>query len=109
MVPEPANFMDLRVKWGLTMPASMWEEPEQSPHDRAWRGDAHLGSDAGDLQPADRSSNSTALAAVLAMCALLFLLVEIVSANIGFRLTTSITTAMENLYEGTQSVFGRGN
>lgn len=103
VVPAPANFFDLRVKWGLTMPASIWEDPEMSSTvvlgmvTRIW-GIARV------IFSLQTSSNSTALAAVLAVCAILFLIVEIVSANIGFRLTRSITTSVSNLYEGTLRV-----
>lgn len=102
--PRPENIFDLRVKWGLTMPASIWEQPERTSTvvlgvvTRIWGVMRVIFS----LQ--QTSSNSTALAAVLALCALLFLIVEVISANIGFKLTRSITSAMENLYEGTLRV-----
>ncbi len=102
-VPPPANFLDLRVKWGLTMPASIWEDEGMSSTvvlgmvTRIW-GVMRV------IFSLQTSSNSTALAAVLAMCSLLFLIVEIISANIGFKLTRSITSAVENLYEGTLRV-----
>ncbi|NWF83683.1 MAG: SpoIIE family protein phosphatase [Bryobacteraceae bacterium] len=104
VVPEPENMFDLRVKWGLTMLASIWEDPDRTSTvvlgmvTRIWGVMRVIFS----LQ--QTSSNSTALATVLALCAVLFLVVEVISANIGFKLTRSITSAMENLYEGTQRV-----
>lgn len=103
IVPVAANALDLRVKWGLTMPASIWDDPERSSTivlgmvTRIW-GVMRV------IFSLQTSSNSTALAAVFSLCALLFLIVEIISANIGFKLTKSITAAIENLYEGTQRV-----
>ena len=98
-----SNPLDLEIAWGITLPVSLWDEP-------AREAEAVLGTQTRMSSVFDvvfgRYSNKveTGLMVWLGAFALMFLIVESFSAWIGINLTRTITSAVDELHEGTQRV-----
>jgi phosphoserine phosphatase RsbU/P len=101
------SLVDLRLKWGVSLKAPEWEAPDA---DRT----VFLGvvtRISGPLRiifGIDTSNEVPSLIAVFTVFAIGFAIVELVSAYIGISMTRTITSAVHNLYEGTEHV-KRGN
>ena len=105
-IGPPVNRFDLEVIPISDIPVQVWNQPGQEPQK-------------GKNQLAIHSRISSVLAAVfnhkndptqqgvemaVVAVAIIFLIVEIISAIIGFSMTRTITSAVHRLYEGTQRV-----
>lgn len=105
-LPPPVNRFDLEVIPFADIPVDVWDRPGQEPEREK-------------SQIAIRSRISSVLSAVfnrkndptqqlvetaVTVFAVVFLIVEIISAMIGFSMTRTITGAVHRLYEGTQKV-----
>lgn len=100
-IPPPRNRFDIVLPWGVNIPVSMWQSPPKP---------------AGGLLSV-RSRMSAVLDVIsrpeaqggilrdaLYVVGVIFLLVELISLYIGISLTRTITTAFDDLYEGTERV-----
>ncbi len=105
-IGPPVNRFDLEVIPFADIPVQVWNQPGKEP-------------EKGKNQIAIHSRISAVLAAVfnhkndptqqgvemaVVVVAIIFLIVEIISAIIGFSMTRTITGAVHRLYEGTQRV-----
>lgn len=102
-LPPAANFLDLAILYGVTLPVAVWDSPQANEsavlgmrtrisgvlnllfNQQAWR-------------------EQTSLLEILIVVAIIFVLVEILAAFVGVSLTRSIASAVLNLYEGTERV-----
>jgi sigma-B regulation protein RsbU (phosphoserine phosphatase) len=104
-VPPPVNSLDAEVTNATPVSAAVWEEPGQTTSEwSTWlyvstRYSAVLRTVFGQSEQWAESLTMLMQTLILAL-----LVVELVSAYIGYRLTRGITNAVHNLYEGTQRV-----
>ncbi len=102
-LPAPANQFDYEVDWGTPVPVTQWGTVERSRGNHflliSTRPSALLGSIFGE-----KFKLAQLLLWLLVLVAILFLLVELVSAFIGWSLARTITSAMQDLYNGTRRV-----
>jgi sigma-B regulation protein RsbU (phosphoserine phosphatase) len=102
-VPPPGNQFDYEVSWGSSLPIMDWTSGKKlEAHSLLW-----ITTRPSALINAIFGGNSKVAEGALYVffgVAILFFLVEIVSAIIGLSLTRTITDAMSELYEGTQRV-----
>lgn len=102
-VPPPSNQFDYEVNWVSSLPVIEWGTGKHIEYSHyLW-----ITTRPSALMGAITSENSEIAQSALYIffgVAILFFLVEIVSAFIGFSLTRTITGAMSELYDGTQRV-----
>ncbi|MFN7926230.1 MAG: SpoIIE family protein phosphatase, partial [Bryobacteraceae bacterium] len=96
--PAPANRFDLDLLWGNDVPLSVWEVP--SKQETAILGvHSRLSALLNFLVPS-RADNRV----VLILIATVLALVQVASIYAGVTLTRTITSAVHDLYEGTEHV-----
>ncbi len=103
-LPPPANQLDVALPWVSEFPLAVWDAP----------GKPRVATLLADTRPSvilDRIfpeipnlGDEPLLGVVLFGTAILFLIVECVALAIGVSLTRTITSAVHDLYEGTQRV-----
>lgn len=99
-VPEPANVLDLPLKWGVSLPASLWEAPERTA--TVFLGVAtRISGPLRIMFSVDTSSGGPTMLILFSTALLVFFLVEISSIWIGVSLSRTITSAVNDLYEAT--------
>jgi sigma-B regulation protein RsbU (phosphoserine phosphatase) len=107
-VPKPVNRFDAGVSIITGIPTAAWERPDKDPEKEKERPQIFVHSRISAVlsEVFNRTTDPTqdAVLAVLAGLAIFFLIVEIISAIIGFSMTRTITGAVHRLYEGTQKV-----
>lgn len=102
-IAAQANPLDMEITWGIQMPLCIWHQPEH--FSQAILGTRTRMSSVYTMvfnQPSNRVE--TPLIAWLGLIFLVFLIVEVFSFWIGVNLARTITTAFDDLYEGTQRV-----
>lgn len=103
VIPPAANFLDLTILYGVTLPVSIWDNP--SAQESAVLGMRTRISGVLNLlfnQQAWREQ--TSLLEVLVVVAVIFVIVEILAAIVGISLTRAIARSVMSLYEGTERV-----
>lgn len=103
MMPEPVNRFDVDVQWPSVMPVSAWHDASKTELALLLvrtRFSAILGI----ISSRKVDQLQGLLPVLLAVIAILFMIVEIVSIVIGTSLTRTVTGAVHSLYEGTQKV-----
>ena len=102
-VPAFLKPLDWAVPWSVTLPISVWDEPQaQETSLLAMRSPISRILDViFRLRPEDSESD---LLKVFYLAVGLFVVVQILSAMLGISLTRSITSAVHELYEGTERV-----
>jgi sigma-B regulation protein RsbU (phosphoserine phosphatase) len=105
-LPEPVSRFDVEVFAIAGIPAAVWDKPEKDPNKAGHQLlilsrisavlSAVFNRQTDDLQQGIET-------AVVAF-AIVFLIVEVISAIIGISMTRTITSAVHRLYEGTQKV-----
>ncbi len=102
-LPAAANRLDIEVLSGTTIPVAVWESPGRFENDLLSirsRASAVLGT---ILAPKVERARDIIPIAFFTVATLL-LIAELISLVIGVSITRTITTAVHNLYEGTQRV-----
>lgn len=99
-VPEPANMLDLPLKWGVTMRASVWDEPE-SPATVFLGAATRISGPLRIMFSVDTSSSGPTMLVLFTTALLVFFIVEVSSVWIGVSLSRTITSAVNDLYEAT--------
>jgi sigma-B regulation protein RsbU (phosphoserine phosphatase) len=102
-VPDALNRFDLEVLWGAPIKVAQWESPGAT-QDALFMVRSRISAVLKVLfsQRADWD-NSFGLVLISAL-AILFLIVELIALIIGVSLSRSITSAVHNLYEGTERI-----
>ena len=102
-VPALLKPLDWSVPWSVAIPISIWDEPgSQETALLAMRSPiSHVLQLIFQLRPEEDESN---LLRVFYLAVVLFLVVQVLSAMIGISLTRTITSAVHDLYEGTERV-----
>jgi phosphoserine phosphatase RsbU/P len=107
-VPKAVNRFDVDVPINTDMPTALWERPEREPEKQTKKPQLAIHSRISAVLSAvfNRTSDPTQEAFQVAIVgiAIIFLVVEIISAMIGLSMTRTITGAVHRLYEGTQKV-----
>jgi len=103
-LPEPANRLDMAFPWVSDLPLAVWDTP----------GKSRIATLLADTRPSvildhifpeiPNLGDEPLLGVVLFGTGILFLIVECVALVIGVSLTRTITSAVHDLYEGTQRV-----
>lgn len=107
-VPKPVNRFDVDVPINTDLPTAVWERPDKEPEKEPKKPQLLIHSRISAVLSAvfNRTTDPTQEAFQVAIVgvALIFLVVEIISAMIGLSMTRTITGAVHRLYEGTQKV-----
>ncbi|MGA3186277.1 MAG: SpoIIE family protein phosphatase [Bryobacteraceae bacterium] len=107
-VPKPVNRFDVDVPINTDLPTAVWEQPDRDPAKEREKPQLAIHSRLSSVLSAvfNRTSDPTQEAFQVAIVgvALVFLIVEMISAMIGLSMTRTITGAVHRLYEGTQKV-----
>ncbi len=107
-VPPSVSSFDFEVSHGVPITVAIWDSPGLTRNVTlhvATRYSAVLRTIFGERGEWSKDFSATSYSAwMFSSLAILFLVVELVSAVIGIRLTRSITGAVHNLYGGTQRV-----
>jgi phosphoserine phosphatase RsbU/P len=99
-VPQPVNFFDMPLKWGVRLSVPIWEKPTEVKT-------IFLGAVTRISGPLsivfgiDTNSGLPSMVGAFTLVVLLFFSVEIVSAWVGISLSRTITSAVHDLYEAT--------
>jgi len=99
-VPEPANLLDLPLKWGVSLPASVWEDP-QKPATVFLGVATRISGPLRVMFSVDTSSGGPTMLILFSTALIVFFLVEVGSVWIGVSLSRTITSAVNDLYEAT--------
>jgi sigma-B regulation protein RsbU (phosphoserine phosphatase) len=103
-LPPPANRLDLDFPWFADLPLAVWEAPGK-PRVATLLADTRPSVILDRIFPKITNLGAEELAGVVLFgTAILFLMVECVALAIGVSLTRTITSAVHDLYEGTQRV-----
>lgn len=100
VIPEPASLLDLPLKWGVTVRASVWEEPE-SPATVFLGAATRISGPLRIMFSVDTSSSGPTMLVLFSTALMVFFIVEISSVWIGVSLSRTITSAVNDLYEAT--------
>jgi sigma-B regulation protein RsbU (phosphoserine phosphatase) len=107
-VPKPVNRFDVEAIMATDMPTAVWERPDQDPDKQKQKPQIAIRSRVSAVLSAvfNRKTDPTqeGFLVFLAGVAIVFLIVELISAIIGFSMTRTITSSVHRLYEGTQKV-----
>jgi len=98
-IPPPANFLDFRVTGVYPVQIPAWESPG-AQHDSVMIVETRLSAVLGTVFGQTMNWSEVALLS-LAVVAMAFFVVEIVSLAVGVSLSRSITGAVDELYTGT--------
>ncbi len=105
MIPEPVNVLDLPLKWGVSMPAAIWEKPEREA--TVFLGAAtRISGPLRIMFSVDTSSSGPTMLVLFTTALIVFFIVEISSIWIGVSLSRTITSAVNDLYEATVRIRG---
>ena len=99
-VPQPANLLDLPLKWGVSLPASVWDDP-QKPATVFLGVATRISGPLRVMFSVDTSSGGPTMLILFSTALIVFFLVEIGSVWIGVSLSRTITSAVNDLYEAT--------
>jgi sigma-B regulation protein RsbU (phosphoserine phosphatase) len=101
-VTGPLRLLDLEVTWPKPMDVRLWERPgETEPALLLFR--TRMSGFLSHIFQ-ERTILDSRLVDAVAITTVLFVLFQSISAFIGIRLSRSITSAVNNLYEGTQRI-----
>jgi len=104
-IPEPANVLDLPLKWGVSVPATIWEEPGREA--AVFLGAAtRISGPLRIMFSVDTSSSGPTMLVLFTTALIVFFIVEISSIWIGVSLSRTITSAVNDLYEATVRIRG---
>jgi sigma-B regulation protein RsbU (phosphoserine phosphatase) len=107
-VPKQVNRFDVDVPINTDLPTAVWERPDREPEKEKEKPQLAIHSRISSVLSAvfNRTTDPTQEAFQVAIVgvAMVFLIVEIISAMIGLSMTRTITGAVHRLYEGTQKV-----
>jgi phosphoserine phosphatase RsbU/P len=107
-VPKPVNRFDIDVPIATELPTAVWERPDREPEKEKEKPQIAIHARISSVLAAvfNRTTDPTqqAFQVAIAAVAIIFLVVEIISAFIGLSMTRTITGAVHRLYEGTQKV-----
>ena len=99
-VPEPVNFFDLPLKWGVRLAVPIWEKPSEVK--TIFLGAVtRIFGPLGIVFGIDTNSGLPSMVGAFTLVVLLFFSVEIVAAWVGVSLSRTITSAVHDLYEAT--------
>jgi sigma-B regulation protein RsbU (phosphoserine phosphatase) len=106
-LPAAVHRLDREVRWFATLPAAEWTRSGESSHNApslfiVFRTRISAVVSAVFNRSSDLAQGGIEL--ILAILAVVFLLVQLVSLVVGVSITRSITGAVHRLYEGTQKV-----
>lgn len=102
IIPEPANRADLEIAWGSSQPVAIWEQP--AAIETAVLGMRSRISGPLSIIFSQKGEDDQPLLTGLYVIATIFFIVEAIAAFIGISLTRTITSAVHELYEGTERV-----
>ncbi|MEJ5369608.1 MAG: SpoIIE family protein phosphatase [Bryobacteraceae bacterium] len=103
VVPEPANLLDLPLKWGVTVRASVWDEPER-PATVFLGAATRISGPLRIMFSVDTSSSGPTMLVLFSTALMVFFIVEVSSVWIGVSLSRTITSAVNDLYEATVKI-----
>jgi sigma-B regulation protein RsbU (phosphoserine phosphatase) len=105
VIPEPANLLDLPLKWGVSVPAAIWEEPGREA--TVFLGAAtRISGPLRIMFSVDTSSSGPTMLVLFSTALIVFFIVEVSSIWIGVSLSRTITSAVNDLYEATVRIRG---
>lgn len=105
VIPEPANLLDLPLKWGVSIPAAVWDEPGRQA--AVFLGAAtRISGPLRIMFSVDTSSSGPTMLVLFSTALIVFFIVEISSIWIGVSLSRTITSAVNDLYEATVRIRG---
>ena len=100
VIPEPANLLDLPLKWGVSVPAVLWDEPGSQA--TVFLGAAtRISGPLRIMFSVDTSSSGPTMLVLFTTALIVFFIVEISSIWVGVSLSRTITSAVNDLYEAT--------
>lgn len=100
VIPEPANPLDLPLKWGVSVPAVLWDAPGRQA--TVFLGAAtRISGPLRIMFSVDTSSSGPTMLVLFSTALIVFFIVEISSIWIGVSLSRTITSAVNDLYEAT--------
>lgn len=99
-IPEPVNVLDLPLKWGVSMRATLWDFPG-APQTVFLGVATRISGPLRIMFSVDTSSTGPTMLVLFSTASLIFLLVEVTSVWIGVSLSRTITSAVNDLYEAT--------
>ncbi|MBI5085979.1 MAG: SpoIIE family protein phosphatase [Acidobacteria bacterium] len=99
-IPQAVSALDLRLRWGVFLPVPEWAEPGTLR--RIFLGvSTRISGPLKIVFSVETNTDIPVLITVFTGLAIIFLLVELVSAYIGISLSRTITEAVGDLYEAT--------
>lgn len=101
-VPEASNRADLEIAWGSSLPVMIWDQPKSL--ETAVLGMRSRISGPLGIIFSQKGDDEQPLLTGLFVIGVIFLIVEMIAAFIGISLTRTITSAVHELYEGTERV-----
>jgi len=101
-VREPASPADLEIVWGSSVPVMIWDQPKVS--EAAVLGMRSRISGPLSVIFSQKGEDGQPLLTGLYVITTIFFIVEAIAAFIGISLTRTITSAVHELYEGTERV-----
>ncbi len=104
-IAKPANLLDLPLKWGVSIPAAVWEAPGREA--TVFLGAAtRISGPLRIMFSVDTSSSGPTMLVLFSTALIVFFIVEISSIWIGVSLSRTITSAVNDLYEATVRIRG---
>ena len=100
-IPAPRNRFDFSFKWATGIPVAVWDTP---PLEESALLSVHTRFSAVLGVIFSRQAEAGYWLALLYLVAVVFLIVELISLVIGVSITRTVTSAVHNLYEGTERV-----
>lgn len=99
-VPQPVNFFDVPLKWGVRLSVPIWEQPTDVK--TIFLGAVtRISGPLGIVFGIDTNSGLPSMVGAFTLVVMLFISVELVSAWFGISLSRTITSAVHDLYEAT--------
>ena len=102
-LPPAVNFLDLTILYGVTLPVSVWDNP-QAQESAVLGMRTRISSVLNLLFNQQAWREQTSLLELLVIIAIIFVIVEILAALVGISLTRAIARSVLSLYEGTEKV-----
>jgi sigma-B regulation protein RsbU (phosphoserine phosphatase) len=103
-VPPARNLLDLPVFNAVTLPLAIWEEPDTSDESATLGVRSRISRILSLLVTLRTEREQPLIFNLFIGAAIVFLVVQIVSIKIGLNLTRTITSAVNDLYDGTERV-----
>ena len=102
-LPEPYNRYDREVRWGAPIPLHVWKSPGQT-EDELLRLRTRPSAVMGTILGQKIAPSESLVSVLFVFFGTTFIIVELISLFIGIVISRTITTAVHNLYEGTERV-----